>query len=128
MLRDKAGNRLFRRVTVRMEFPDNIFPPKTITQRAGPKQGFGSNGIDEILMGIADQLDTLYPYWDFQLVELAPDGRTARYFYKFVGYRSPKINPNAKSNALEPEMVLENTSTKVKSEVGTRLAVAPSQE
>jgi hypothetical protein len=95
MLRDKTGNRLFRTVKVRIIFPDAIFLPKTFVQHAGPHQGFGPNGIDEILMGIADQLETLYPFWDFKVSELAPEGRTARYVLTFAGYRATgnRIDP-----------------------------------
>ena len=86
MLKDKAGNRLFRKVTVRIVFPDAIFPPKLISQHAGPRQGYNGDGIDNILDQIADQLDTLYPWWEFKPVELAPEGRTARFVFKFAGY------------------------------------------
>lgn len=88
MLRDNEGNRLFRKVIVRIVFPDAIFPPKNFVQHAGPHQGFNPNGIDEILMNIADRLDQLYPWWEFRVVELAPEGRTAKYVFTFAGYRS----------------------------------------
>jgi hypothetical protein len=87
MAHDKAGNRIFRKVQVRVIFPDDIFPPKLFTQRAGPKQGFGDSGRAAMLDQIADQLDTLYPYWEFNLTELAPIGSTAKYVMTFAGYR-----------------------------------------
>jgi hypothetical protein len=86
MLKDKEGNRLFRKVQVKVIYPDNIFPAKTFTQHAGPQQGFGPTGVDDILMKIADQLDTLYPWWDFKSVALKPEGRTLRYVFTFSGY------------------------------------------
>lgn len=93
MLRDKFGNKLFRAVKVKVIFPDRIFPDKIFVQHAGPRQGFGSDGIDEILMNIADQLDTLYPFWQFQMQEMTPEHRTARYLMTFVGYRNPNLEP-----------------------------------
>jgi hypothetical protein len=90
MLRDAKGNKLFRSVKVRVIFPDAIFPDKTFIQHAGPRQGFGPGGIDDILMQIADQLETLYPFWEFKMQEMAPEHRTARYLLTFAGYRSVK--------------------------------------
>lgn len=92
MLKDKAGNRLFRKVWVKIIYPDAIFPPKIQTQHAGPKQGFGPEGIDDILMQIADKLEELFPYWEFQMTELAPQGRTARYVFTFAGYSAKVMN------------------------------------
>lgn len=91
MLRDKDGNRLFRKMTVKVIFPDAIFPDRMYVQRAGPKQGFGPDGIQQMLESIADQLDTLYPFWDFEPVELAPEHRTTRFLFKFAGYRAGEV-------------------------------------
>jgi hypothetical protein len=88
MLRDKTGNQLFRRVEVKIIFPNAIFPDKRFVQRAGPRQGFNATGIDEILMNIADQLDTLYPWWNFAATELTPVGRTIRFVFTFAGNRA----------------------------------------
>lgn len=88
MMKDKAGNRLFRKVTVKIVYPDAIFPTKTFVQHAGPKQGFNPDGIDDILMQTATRLDELYPWWEFKYVELAPQGRTARFVFTFAGYRA----------------------------------------
>ena len=94
MLKDREGNRLFRKVDIRIIFPEKIFPPKLMTYRAGGKnpgdmhKGFGPGNIDEILDGIVEQLDTLYPFWEFALTELAPEHRTARYVLNFAGYRA----------------------------------------
>ena len=119
MLKDKDGNRLFRKLTIRVIFPDNVFPPKTVVQHAGPHQGFGPTGIDDSLMRLAEHLDQMYPYWDFTPVELAPEGRTARFVLKFSGYKSSNrvaqpVFPDSKtdsqpqkSTALEPEAVKE---------------------
>lgn len=88
MLRDAAGNRLYRKIEMKIIFPDKIFPPKTLSQHAEPHKGFGPDGIDDVLMQITDQLDTLYPWWDFKMTPLAPIGRTARYVFTFAGYRA----------------------------------------
>ncbi len=88
MLRDKDGNRLFRKMTVKIIFPDAIFPERTYVQHAGAKQGFGPDGVSQMLMDIADKLDTLYPWWEFRPIELTPVGRTTRYVFTFAGYRA----------------------------------------
>jgi len=87
MLRDKAGNRLFRRIDIKIIFPIDTIPNQKFSQRAGAHQGFGPDGLDDILMQVADKLDTLYPWWDFKMVELAPEGRTAKYVFRFLQYR-----------------------------------------
>jgi hypothetical protein len=96
MLRDKTGNRLFRKVWIKVVYPDAIFPPKIQTQHAGPHQGFGPEGIDDILMQTADKLEELFPYWEFKMSELAPQGRTARYVFTFAGY-SAKVMEQVKA-------------------------------
>ena len=101
MLRDAKGNRLFRKVWIKIVYPDAIFPPKIQTQHAGPHQGFGPEGIDYILMQVADQLETLFPYWDFKMAELAPQGRTARYVFTFAGY-STKVMEQVKAQGEAP--------------------------
>lgn len=137
MLKDKAGNRLFRKVLVKVVYPDKIFPDKTFTNHAGPHQGFGPSGVDDILMQIATRLDELYPWWDFKSVELKPEGRTAKYVFTFAGYRSvPQpvttqpievrntLTQPTESSTLEPGMEGSFTPT----DVGTPLAVLTSQE
>lgn len=104
MLRDKAGNKLFRTVKVKVIFPDAIFPDKTFVQHAGPRQGFGPGGIDDILMQVADQLETLYPFWEFKAQEMLPAHRTARWLLTFAGYRATSpatTQPIADSNTPE---------------------------
>lgn len=106
MLKDFAGNRLFRKMTVKVVFPDKIFPDRTYVQHAGPKQGFGPDGVQAMLDQIAEQLDTLYPWWDFTPVELKPVGRTTRFIIKFAGHRAvppASTQPIADSITLEPE-------------------------
>lgn len=104
MLRDKDGNRLFRRVQVKIIFPDDILPPKVLSSRADPRQGFGPNGVDAILDDIADQLDVLYPWWQFTLVELIPEGRTARFVFTFAGYRAAVKPEDAVMPAVLPKV------------------------
>jgi hypothetical protein len=88
MLHDAKGNRLYRRVEIKIFFPDKIFPVKKLHQHAEPHKGFSPEGIDELLMQTTDQLDTLYPWWEFKMIELAPRGRTACYNFVMVGYRT----------------------------------------
>lgn len=96
MLRDTAGNRLFRIVDVKIYFPDKIFPTRHLLQHAPAHKGFGPENIDEILMNVTDRLDTLYPWWEFRMVELKPQGRRAYYVFNWAGYRKgafPQAQP-----------------------------------
>ena len=102
MLHDAAGNRLYRKLEMRIVFPDRIFPDKQIVQHAEPHKGFGPEGIDAALMQVTDQLDTLYPWWDFRLVTLSPVGRTARFVFTFAGYRAGAF-PEAKPEEVKHE-------------------------
>jgi hypothetical protein len=62
-------------------------------QHAGPRQGFGVDGIDQMLEQIADQLDTLYPWWQFRPVELAPIGSAIRFAFIFAGNNTSYVPP-----------------------------------
>jgi hypothetical protein len=139
MLRDKEGNRLFRKVQVTAIFPDRIFLDKRFIQHAGPHQGFGPAGVHDILIRLVDHLETLYPFWEFRAVELTPEGRTARYVFTFAGYTAPPPSPevviareneflrepsNAESITLEPGVEGSITPT----DVGIPLAVPTPQE
>lgn len=97
MLKDTSGNRLFKKVTVKVVFPDAIFPTKTFVQHAGPKQGFNPVGVVDILMQVATRLEELYPWWNFTSVELTPEGRTARFVFTFAGYNSMSAPPAAET-------------------------------
>jgi hypothetical protein len=85
MRKDKAGNKLYRKMTVKIIFPDNLFPDRTYLQHAGPQRGFGPDGIDQMLDQIATELDSLYPWWEFKPVELMPIGSTIRFAFIFAG-------------------------------------------
>lgn len=87
MLRDAHGERMYRKVVVKVYFPDKIFPIKKFVQHAPAGKGFNQDGIDSLLDSITNQLDTLYPFWEFTLKELAPEGRTAHFLIDFAGYR-----------------------------------------
>jgi hypothetical protein len=131
MLKDKAGNRLFRKMTVKVIFPEAIFPDRTYVQHAGPKQGFGPEGVNEMLMAIADQLETLYPFWEFSYSELTPVGRTGRFVFKFAGYRATPVpeKPIADSTTPEPGTPESpNTTEAIKTFVGTTLQELASSE
>jgi len=101
MLRDKTGSRLFKSVNIKIYFPDKIFPDKKLAQRAPPKKGFSSENIDDILMEVADRLETLYPWWEFKMMELAPTGRAANFIFTFAGYRAGSF-PAAKPEDYTP--------------------------
>lgn len=88
MLKDKTGNKLYRRIEVKVIFPNDVFPPKKFVSRAGPQQGFNPTGVDDILMQVADRLETLYPWWNFQVVELKSPARLARFVFTFAGYNT----------------------------------------
>ena len=89
MRKDKEGNKLYRKMTVKVIFPDALFPDRAYQQHAGPKMGFGPEGIDQMLNQIADELDSLYPWWEFRSCELLPIGSTIRFAFIFAGN-----NPN----------------------------------
>ena len=99
MLKSSNGDRLFRKVIITVYFPDKIFPPKKFSQHAGPKSGYNQDSIDQMIEGIVDQLDTLYPYWEFKLTPLAPEGRTAKFAVTFAGYRKDVIERMQKDQA-----------------------------
>jgi hypothetical protein len=89
MLRDKVGNRLYRRVEIKVVFPkDTGLKPNSMRQKAGPHQGFNSDGIDEMLMNVADRLDELYPWWEFKMVPVTAPSRTAKFVFAVAGYRA----------------------------------------
>jgi hypothetical protein len=100
MLTDAKGNKMYRRIQIRICFPDNVLPSKLLVQRAPAHKGFNSTGIDEMLNNVADQLETLYPWWDFTSVELTPEGKTARFVFKFASYRAA-----VPADAVMPEFV-----------------------
>jgi hypothetical protein len=45
-----------------------------------------------MLESIADQLDTLYPWWEFQMKEMTPVGSTIRFCFT---YARPRAIPEA---------------------------------
>jgi len=88
MLTDTKGNRLYKKVDIKVFFPENIFPVRHMIQHAPANKGYNSENLDEILMQITDQLDGLYPFWEFKFTELSPMGRTARFVFQFAKYRA----------------------------------------
>jgi hypothetical protein len=97
MRRDQEGNKLYRKIWVKIVYPEAIFPPKIMVSKAPPKRGFNEEGIDDILMQTADKLENLFPYWNFKMTEIAPLGGMARYVFTFSGY-SAKVMDQVKSN------------------------------
>lgn len=93
MLGDKKGNRLYRRVWIKVIFPEKIFQPRIFRSKAGPHQGFNDAGIADLQMQVADRLEELYPFWEFKIIDLASRGREARYVFTFAGYRPTKATP-----------------------------------
>lgn len=106
MLQDKAGNRLVRRVNIKIHYPDGILPVQKIVQKAEAKKGFSADAIDEILMSVTDMLDTRFPFWEFRLTELASRPRVAEYVFTQIGYRTVVLQPstdNLKSEGSTPD-------------------------
>jgi hypothetical protein len=91
MLKDTKGNRLYRSVSIKIIFPDKIFPDRKLLQHAPPSRGFNDDSLDEIIGKVVDQLDTLYPFWEFKLLPLAHTPRQAKYVIAFAGYRADVI-------------------------------------
>ena len=104
MRRDKEGNKLYRKVWVKIVYPDAIFPPKITVAKAPPKRGFNEEGIDDILMQTADKLENLFPYWEFKMTEIAPSGGMARYVFTFSGY-SAKVMDQVKANGTPAQAI-----------------------
>ena len=107
MPNSKDGDRLYRRIKVRIVFPEKIFPDKDFLEKAPARKGFTSENVFEFLYKIADRLEELYPWWDFKYTELVPEGSTARYVFNFAGYRKVTAaqiqNPQpTESSALDP--------------------------
>lgn len=103
MLTDKDGNRLFRRLDVKIVFPEGLLPfrDKTFVHHAPPHKGYGPDNIQQILEAVATDLESLYPWWDFTAVELKPVGRTARWLIRYAGpnlnYKAPERSASAEA-------------------------------
>lgn len=93
MRKDKAGNKLYRKITIKVIFPDGLFPDKNFVQHAGPQRGFGPDGVNQMLDAVATDLDTLYPWWNFSPVELAPVGSTIRFAFVYAGNNLSYVAP-----------------------------------
>lgn len=117
MLKSTHGDQLFRRVVVRVYYPkevQKVLPPQKVVHHAGPKKGFTLDSIDELLMKHADQLDQLYPFWEFKMIPLAPSGREARYVFDFVGYRA--VTPQVSVAEFSKTQPLKKESSESSSE------------
>jgi hypothetical protein len=114
MRKDKDGNKLARKVTVKVIFPDQLFPDRVYMQHAGPRQGFGPDGIDQMLNQIADELDSLYPWWQFKPVDLLRIGSTARFAFIFAGnnpnYKPPAPTIQPTTDSTTPELETPSTN------------------
>lgn len=97
MLQDSKGHRLYRRVEIKVVFPKNTLPPKTVVQRAPAGKGINEEGINEILLAMADQLENLYPWWEFEYIEVTAPTRTARFVFSFKGYSTKNPQPTNSS-------------------------------
>ena|ERR1700678_2607929 len=98
MFRDKAGNRLFKRVEIEIHFPEKALPPKKIRQMAPAAKGFGPDGLDDLLMKVTDMLEDQFPWWEFKLVEMKPLARVAKYRFMGVGF-NPNYKPPVQTEA-----------------------------
>lgn len=102
MLQDSKGNRLYRRLEIKIVYPDSILDPETTVQKAPAGKGFSDENINSALMSIADRLDSLYPFWEFEPIELASHGRLAKFVFAFKGYRAaqtPSDNPTEQTSS-----------------------------
>jgi hypothetical protein len=81
-LKDKRGNQLFKRITVKVFHPNG----KAERVRVMPVKGnlFTEKTIDEILEHLSERLEASYPQHEFSLVELGADK------FNFV-CRGPKL-------------------------------------
>jgi hypothetical protein len=114
MLRDNAGNRLFRVVDIKIYFPDKIFPTRHLVNHAPPHKGYSGDNIDDMLMQVADRLNVLYPWWSFRMVELKPEGRRAYYAFNFAGYNAKAfpaglVDPAAEAGLMPNKEFVEKT-------------------
>jgi hypothetical protein len=94
MLRDGHGNKLFRKVVLTIRYPEDVLRPEKIVQKSEPHKGFGPDSVDQMLMQVADQLEARFPWWEFKMIPLSPEHRTARYTFQCVGlnlkYKPPE--------------------------------------
>lgn len=124
MLQDSKGNRLYRRLEIKVVYPESILDPETHVQKAPAHKGFSDENIHDALMSVADRLDALYPFWEFEPIELSSHGRVARFVFSFKGYRaaSPQDNPNddaSKATAAEVVAVPEASNREVPTETAS---------
>lgn len=84
---DKNGEKLVRRIQINCLYPPDVLKPQKVFAKADKGKFFTDDGVHTVLMGCAEQLETMYPFWEFELRPLAPQGSTARYAFAFVGYR-----------------------------------------
>ena len=90
-------------------FPNDVLPSKKYASKAGPNQGFNPEGVDDILMHVADRLEELYPWWNFQVVELRSPSRIARFVFTFAGYNT-EYKPAVAQPDLKDFTIPENTT------------------
>jgi hypothetical protein len=102
-LRDPKGNRLYRKVEIKIYFPENIFPMRRLVQHAEPHKGFGPEGIDDLLLQTADRLEELYPWWEFKYIPVVSTSRTATFVFTFAGYRTEGVVAQAAVPAPMPD-------------------------
>lgn len=86
-MKDKAGQRCFRKVQITTVFPKDTLPDKSTVQVAPPNKAFNEEGIEQMLITIAARLEAACPQWDFNIIELSPLGQTARYVFRYSGIK-----------------------------------------
>lgn len=67
----KDGQRIWKRVTVRVVLKDG--DGFTWRPTAGPRKGYTSENIQEVLEKCSEHLEKKYPNCDFRLIELEPN-------------------------------------------------------
>jgi len=101
-IRDAKGNRLYKRVEIAVVYPEGVLKTERIVRKAPAGKGIGEDGVNELLMTVADQLETKFPWWEFEPIELASSGRVSKHVFSFKGYSTksnlPKTDTEGQSD------------------------------
>ena len=87
-IHDAKGNRLYKRVEIDIVYPENVMKREHIVRKAPARKGISEDGVNEILMQIADTLETRFPWWTFEPIELKGPSRVSQHVFSFKGYKT----------------------------------------
>lgn len=94
MAKDRQGNRLVRRIEIRIVFPEGTIPEKKTVQVAPDNKAFSEDGIERMLKTIGERLERACPHWEFRLFELSAMGSTAGFVFRYAATREiPSSDP-----------------------------------